>query len=338
MIAGDDLHTRRSVGVYSPEEGDAWFRARVNSACTREGFLAGMLSQDIESVIPYRLSGPDFHLELVGDQSEELQNMIGDALRLEFQPSHGLHSSVTHFVRRAAQLLVSCGPLVYEIDFIGGTAEGVRPSRFALELVMPGTFSKRRGKPIQYVPAERASEIDVVRKTRRGRCFVYLDPKAMIEVNVGPQMTRNVARMMAAFQEASRGMEFELTAIRSARAGQGFPEGLSLTARRQRSDKLVAELSAPIGWSARWALRGDREDRLDTYLAWRHMQFVRFEILARESVMDGLNRALLVAGKAVGFSSQLRLAGMTTIDEVDDIQRRFGVGDVSLREIFDLQC
>jgi hypothetical protein len=294
-----------------------------------------MLSQDIESVIPYRLSGPDFQLEIVGDQSEELQNMIGDALRVEFQPSRDLQSGVSHFVRRAAQLLVTCGPLAYEIDFIG--IKGARPLKFALELVMPGTFSKRRGKPIQYVPAERASEIDFVRRTLRGRCFVFLDPTAVIEINLGPRRTRDVARMMAAFQEANSGMEFELTAIRSAQAGHGFPEGLPLTARRQRSDKLVAEYSAPIGWSARWALRGDREDRLDTYLAWRHLQFVRFQILARESIMDGLNRAISLAGKTVGFSSQLFLTGMTTIDEVDDIQRRFGDGDVSLREIFGFQ-
>ena len=42
----------------------------VGAASAREGFFTSTLSQDMESLVPYRLAGPDFHLEVLGDQSQ----------------------------------------------------------------------------------------------------------------------------------------------------------------------------------------------------------------------------------------------------------------------------
>jgi hypothetical protein len=323
---------------YAPGVGDPWYQERLRAASAKEGFFTSMLSQDMESLVPYRLAGRDFHLEVVGDQSQEVQEMVASALQEEIQGSRGIYSGVSHFLRRAAQLIVMCGPLAYEIDLVSADQNATAPSSFSLDLIMPGTLDSRWRRPIQYVPLDQEVPGQVVRKTRRGHPYVRLDPDLLVKIGLDSRSTQEAAIAVEALKEADRGQRVELEAMKAMERGEQLPRGLSFKARRETSDDLVAKYTVPLGWSARWALRSDRRDRLDTYLAWRNMRFVRFQIQVRNTIMDGINSALLVAGTHIGFSTQLNLTDVTTLEDVDHLKERFTAGTATLEEVASLQC
>ena len=152
------------------------------------------------------------------------------------------------------------------------------------------------------------------------------------------RLTREVAIAIEALNEGNRSQRTELEGIRAMKKERNFPEVRHLRCGGGCLTTLLPIFTVPIGWSARWALRSDRGDRLDTYLAWRHMRFVRFQVHVRDTIMKGINTALSVAGKQIGFSTKLNLTGVTTIDEIDQLEQRFVFGSVALEDVASLQC
>lgn len=327
MTVGDEVHSRRSYRVLPQPMEELWLRERLHSG--GYGLYGGMLLQDMTSVLPYQALA----LTIDGTSDPAVLGMIGAALHTDSTtPRAEIHSGFEHFVRQSASWMVVEGPLTYEIDYVSAhdADADAAPLRFELDLVAPGSFDRRFGRPIQYVPRQLAAGPAPVRRSIRGRHFVSLDEASIVTFRLPEPLHCQTELARHALSEASRrqGSEIARTAAAPMEAGGSLR-------RLHTSEELVAKYTVPIGWDARWTLRPDRGDRLDGYMAWRHLEFVRFRVSVRDAILSGINEVLRRAGARMGFTAQLRLAGVTNLD-VDNLEELFQGGHASMSDAFKL--
>ena len=98
------------------------------------------------------------------------------------------------------------------------------------------------------------------------------------------------------------------------------------------SQKLaLAEAGKAIGWNARGLFQ---EDVLEFYSLKRHLLFERFKIELRNSILTTLNHGLKLAGKEMGFSAEIIIEGLPTIDHVEKAESELESGTQPFAEIY----
>src|SRR5204862_5582066 len=83
---------------------------------------------------------------------------------------------------------------------------------------------------------------------------------------------------------------------------------------RDETGELIAAATVPIGWTVRDLYT---KHRLDPYIAWRALRFLGFKIRLRDAAMDGVNRALTIAGSLLDFEVHIELSGVPTAADVE---------------------
>ena len=66
---------------------------------------------------------------------------------------------------------------------------------------------------------------------------------------------------------------------------------------------------------------------------WRAIQFARFQVAARDTIIVGLQKSLDIAGGMLGFSVRLEIEGLLTLGELDEAEIQLKGGTRSLSEL-----
>jgi hypothetical protein len=314
--------SHKSLEFYLDGLPDEKLIARVKQTCAGDDYYTAMLGQDVQWAFPYGLSGGEgFTAELSGSDDEEVLQLIIGGLDPEHVGHSDLTSAVADFGRRAAQFLVTCGPLVYEVGFLMLDDETPsRPIAFDLQLVLPGTIGGRGRRPIQYVP--RAADS----KLHRGMAFRRLDPATLVTFDLGEHQTA-ITRAVRFLREASSQQRAEYELVTKSMESPLPYEPMSHV--RQTGD-LIAAATVRIGWASRGLYK---DNRLDPYVAWRNLQFLKFKTELRTAIMRGLNEAFRIAGDRLGFEVQLEIRGLPNVQDVDSEIRSLQEGNRSLSEL-----
>lgn len=320
--------SHKSLEFYLDGLPDEKLVERVKRTCAGDDYYTAMLGQDVQWAFPYGLSGDEgFTVELSGSDDEEVLELIIGSLDRE-HGEHGGHSdlasAVADFGRRAAQFLVTCGPLVYEVGFLLLDDETPRrPIAFDLRLVLPGTIGGRSRRPIQYVPTAAAS------KVHRGVGFRELDPATLVTLDLGEHQAA-ISRAVRFLREASLQQRAEYELLTKSMESPLPYEPMSHV--RETGD-LVAAATVPIGWASRGVYK---DNRLDPYVAWRNLQFLKFKTEVRTAIMRGLNEALRIAGDRLGFKVQLEIRGLPDFQDIDREICSLQEGNRSLSELIQM--
>jgi hypothetical protein len=97
--------------------------------------------------------------------------------------------------------------------------------------------------------------------------------------------------------------------------------------------ELLARATAPIGWRGRGLFT---DEQLEPYRLMRDLRFEAFQTELRDVVIQGLNKAISLAGNALGFEAHVVLHGVPGHDDVAREVRRVKEGpgpDVSLQSV-----
>jgi hypothetical protein len=102
------------------------------------------------------------------------------------------------------------------------------------------------------------------------------------------------------------------------------------TAHIHLEKQALAEAVKLIGWDARGLFR---EETLEYYDLHRALIFERFKVELRTILLEKINEALTLAGQKMGFSGQLQMTGLPTLNEVEAAQAHLTGGDRPFQEI-----
>jgi hypothetical protein len=318
------VSTRKSHSFYVDLVDEPALAARLEKACSANGFYESMLIQDLDHIIRYDF-GRDGQGEarVVGTDDDDVVSIIADALPSRYGRSRSVAEQIREFVSRVAQQLVGCGPVTCEIDYLyqpEGPDDG-KPTSVRLEIIPAGSFDRLDGRPIQYVPRGAAT-----RFTKDGLGFVELDEARLVEFRLDKATEHRVSRVMSFLTVASQQQHREFGLLQTATGDEG---GYDVTVHHTAIGELVAKATEPIGWDAR-GLYGDAW--LEPYRVWRRLRFLEFRVEIRDTVLRQLNATLVGIGAVLGFQAQIELSGLPTLADVSQAKSDLETGDKLLSD------
>ncbi len=92
----------------------------------------------------------------------------------------------------------------------------------------------------------------------------------------------------------------------------------------------LANSTKLFGWNARLLFQGEA---LEYYLIHRNLLFERFKIELRDSIVKTLNEGVKHAGSKLGFTNEIVITGLPTINDVQTAFEHLQKGDASFEEI-----
>jgi len=313
---------------YTDAINDVALRERLRRACADDGYYTSLLRDDVSYVLPYGTGRDEgFVATLTGNADRSVTELITNSLDPDSRGHVWLAPALRDFINQAAQLLVTCGPLTYEVDFLS-TPDADPPGApfaFELALVQPGSLDAIGGEPIQYVPRPAGEAV-----APNGLAYVRLNPKHLVTIRLDAVLERQVADAVRFLQAADEQQVAEFNLTQKAMQESTTYEPMTHV---NASGELIAIATRPIGWNARGLFQ---DNRLDPYVTWRSLRFLAFKIRLREAVLEGINAALAIAGSVMGFENALKLDGVPTLDDVEAGIAGLEEGTASITELLRL--
>lgn len=236
--------------------------------------------------------------------------------------SRDFADAVCDFFHDCAQTIMAFGEAVYEIVYLSQPDDGTIVG-FELMFIQPRTVIRRRGKLVQYVPADVARE-------RKVPQYVQLSPERILTFKPPAYVQGKLSHIMESLAFLSRPPlpNFAL----QGEGGSSKPVPYDSAAHIRVEKLALADVGKLIGWNARGLLQ---EETLEYYWLYRELLFERFKIELRGSILKTLNDGLDRAGRKVGFSVRLEIEGLPTLADVDAAQAHLAAGDRPFKEILE---
>jgi hypothetical protein len=311
------VEERLSVPVWGQRDDRRWTRLRRPLTRVRS-YYAFMLYQDIpQQMVPFRAQESGYRVVLEPHDGEELRSIIGRALSGDYYRT-GLEEALRSFLEEAATALVLCGRTAYEIVYLLDRETGELVG-FQLAQVPPGSYFRRFGRELQYVPRD-------LEQGRRGR-VVQLDKDRLLVASFPPRRRWQLKRMFSALDVASEWFASTPT-LQHGALFKHLPYDFSVHSRYL--DVAVARATTAVGWDARGTFR---ERQLEPYRTWRQLQFEAFKIQVRDVLISALNEALQKVGKRMGWSATIRALGLPTMDDVQQAERDLRTGSCPVEDV-----
>lgn len=282
-----------------------------------------MLIEDVYTqILPIggRSTNEAFKIELT-PASESAESLVASALNSRGRGWRDeLSSSVADFFRECVQSLMTFGEAIYEIVYFSNPGDK-KVVKFELQYVRPLTVTRRRGHFVQVVPPKVVEQRGVLP-------FIRLPADCILVFKPPIGLRRSLVKTLESLAVLSEKLmpEFAL---------QNYVEATSKfhydSTSQVYSQKLaLAEASKAIGWNARGLFQ---DDMLQFYSLRRQLSFERFKIDLRTSILETLNKGLLLAGKQMGFDAQINIQGLPTISDVEMAQSELESGSNPFGEI-----
>ena len=231
-----------------------------------------------------------------------------------------LASATRNFLAQCAQTVMAYGEATYELVYLSNPDDGA-VVEFQLAYIQPLTVMRRRDQLVQYVPAE-------VARARKGSQYIPLAPDRIIAFPLPASVQKGFGAMMEglAFLSSHTIPDFAFQVGDDGSRQTPFDPAAHIHLEKQA----LAEAGKLIGWNARGLFR---EETLEYYDLHRALEFERFKIELRITLLEKVNEALTLAGQKVGFSGQLQITGLPTLKEVEAAQAHLSAGDRPFQEI-----
>lgn len=311
-LAGD----RNAADGYYDQQ-DPTFHQLVERSSGPHGFYASMLADDLSHMVPYDsgISRP-FSARLA-PSDPRVEQIILNSLPGDYGPPRTLADALRVFTEHCTADLLR-GPVMVEVEPFRDP-QGVAQA-FRVHLIAVDFIARRRGRPIRYVPSTLSPLVHA------GFHYVDLDPSTLVEIDLAPLQRSALDRALRALAAADR-QQFVPTSMLS--LGDTVT-GFSVKDHQAMVSAYARAELRQLGWDARSLIT---DGMLDPYLVWRAIQFARFQVAARDTVIAGLQKTLDIAGGMLGFSARMEIEGLLTVGELNEAEIQLKDGTRSLSEL-----
>ncbi|HEV2314774.1 MAG TPA: hypothetical protein VGR94_05675 [Candidatus Acidoferrales bacterium] len=254
--------------------------------------------------------------------SEPITQLVASALNSRDRGwRNELSASLADFFQDCSQSLITFGEVVYEIVYFSNPDDH-KIVEFELQRVRPFTVKRQQGQLVQIVPRE------VVQK-RGCSAFIVLPSERILVFRLASKLQQSLERTLDSLAVLSQKLMPDFALKDFPHSAQNYHYDSS---NQVHSQKLaLAEAGKAIGWNARGLFQ---EDVLEFYSLKRHLLFERFKIELRNSILTTLNHGLKLAGKEMGFSAEIIIEGLPTIDHVEKAESELESGTRPFAEIY----
>lgn len=318
-------HRRTQFYIREAAENDANLVDRLNRLQRDQlrwgNFYGHMFTEDAEQILPWGEGTDSGFSVAVEPYNSDVEELITDGLNSPNGPSSRLETSVRYYLSWIADMMLG-GQAVYEIDLLSD-ADG-RNVAFRTGWIPQGSIDKRRGRYIQYVPEALGEG-----RKHKGCYYIQLDEDKLVWTQL-PRPIRNTLRQAAStLAEASVQQSTPSTMLLSR------VQEFNLKEFKDRQARQVLSATRDLGWHARSLF----DDQMTSpYIVWRHLEFQRFKISMRDAGIASLNRALTLAGVAIGFKAQVVLRGAIAESDIDRAQDELRAGSRRLSELLKMHA
>ncbi len=230
--------------------------------------------------------------------------------------------AVCDFVRDCAQTIMAFGEAIHEIVYLVDPQSGGKVG-FELVFIQPRTVERKRGRLLQYVPADVAADLRVPR-------YVVLTAERILVFRLPARFQRIHDRMMESLGGLSTPVLPEFALRQKAEGIPAVPFDMQV---HERTQKLaLAQATKLLGWNARGLLQNAI---LEFYWLHRELLFERFLIELRGEILTSLNEGLVVIGREMNFSGEVVVEGLPTLADVDAAQEALALGARPFKEIIE---
>jgi hypothetical protein len=252
--------------------------------------------------------------------SDEMREILIDGIPYN-NYGEDLLEAVTSFAQVAAQTLILDGRITFEIR-TGWNQNGDQRRMEQVALVFIPT------KSLIYIGSQLFQMIPrgVERDDSPGR-IVKMDPKRIVIFRPPRRWRRPLARMRNGLPLIGRSQRRWMNWSIEHRSGEDFK-----TVHRSYNIQ-IGRLTAPIGWNARGLLRNEISE---FHWVIRELQWQRFCIDVRESILGMLGDAFQRIGKMRGETPQLVWEHLPTIEQVNEGLRLVMSGKTRFDSVLEL--
>lgn len=281
-------------------------------------FYTHMLIEDIGlQTLP--LAWKNDHAPQLEPPDDRFADAIAFALKARSYYDSDLTDAVYRFFSEVAMSLAGYSACIFELVKLCDPDTG-EIKAFDLCSIQPLTLLLERGNWIQHVPKEVAAELKV------DRC-IKLDPARLLFFYLPKRFRDNWMNMMSSLAEVSE-VSPPFESSRSATSSERVP--FDFNEHQQLKKQVVAGLTKEVGWNMRMY---PDDGMLEYYWIHRFLQYERFKIEMRDSILATLNEGLLRIGRALGMKGQISIPGLPTLQDVDQAQEglqsgRRAAGDI----------
>ena len=286
----------------------------------------GLLLQDFNNrIVPYRTKSDGYQLSTDGIERRRVQ----EALKLWVQ-----RDGPDGFVSAVASSLLTDHEVWIEVIF---NEDDSNPLPFTL-LQPPGVRITANGKLIQERPKlnEGTHEYrDIVDLELEQ---VELDTQRMVNASLPDKYpSPMLAKIVVELVEADAIFDMTPSWAMEKMVGQRRNAPSYDPTQASRTNRLrIAQITLPIGWTAREIYFGNNRTLGDYYYYWRELRFLHFISSMRESAEEALRQVLTLAGARCGFKASVTASGFYTPLEVEEIVRKFEIGEVPFSALADI--
>jgi len=284
----------------------------------RENLYTSMLIDDIGMMILPTFRNENFSVTWSGTNTDAI-DLISNALSSRRYNS-GLKDSVYDFFRQCAQTIMAYGKSHYETVYFKKESDDQWTS-FELAHIVPYSIFNQGGSFYQKIPIEDDIHGDKLRKV--------LIPNEYI-------LTFNLPRMLQKHYELMMDTLYNIKTVPpDFSLPYNNPEQIpfDFTNYLLYENLAIACAVRNIGWNARNLFD---KNVLDYYLIYRMLLFKKFLILLRNEILSTLNSGINSIGDKIGFSGDIQLNGIMTLEDLNDLTSRLESGDISFLEIIEI--
>lgn len=279
-----------------------------------------MLVEDVANgLVPYRMRGEDFSFS-VQPASEEVETIIASGLGRDGYVWRDLLDGVRDFCRDAVQTLMAFGEAPYEIVYFSeGDAE--KMVGFDLSFVVPWTLRRHGGGWVQTIPKDYAERF-------RTATRIELPSDSVARLQLPPSIARYFRRMMDDLDLLGRDLypEFGVPVPGSKAQDIGF----DFQAWNKSHGVALAHATRECGWTGRGLFS---KNVTEYYYVRRFLDFERFKLELRTSILSQLNEVLQIIGKRIGFAGRIVAEGLPDSAQIANSYRDLEAGNVPFSEI-----
>lgn len=280
-----------------------------------------MLLQDLRlHALPYGNGADDGFTVEVTSTNALAPELILNALPVHAYRHWRLTDALRDYVQTALWHLV-LGDFVMETAFYHAPEdEAAKPVAFQLDVLRPELIARRFGRRSYWTPI---TSDDGTAWTKE-----RLNPNDLVVVSLPRQLRRDLERALPAI----RATDQDIRVMEKFTYGKfANDSGFDFKTYQRRTHDVVLRATRSIGWAGRGLLT---EGFLDPMKVWRAIQFARFQIRLRNASLQGLQTAIDRAGETLGFEATIRLSGVLTDADLDQLEQDLRAGSRPIAEMF----
>ena len=279
-----------------------------------------MLVEDVANgLVPYRMRGEDFSFS-IEPVSEEVETIVASGLGRDGYGRRDLLDGVRDFLRDVVQTLMAFGEAPYEIVYFSeGDAD--KMVGFDLSFIAPWTLKRHGGGWVQTIPKDHAER-------RKMGTRIELPSDSVARLQLPPSIERYFRRMMNDLDLLGRDLYPEF----------GFPGpgsnaqdiGFDFQAWNKSHGVALAQATRECGWTGRGLFS---KNVTEYYYVRRFLDFERFKLELRTSILSQLNEVLQIIGKRMGFAGRIVVEGLPDSAQITNSYRDLEAGNVPFSEV-----